>query len=303
MLTYRRTSLFESTCQTLVNTVNCVGVMGKGIAKEFKKRDPEMFKAYKRICDDKLLTPGKLWLWRGDENWVLNFPTKTHWRSASMLEWVETGLQKFVSTYEDQGITDISFPRLGCGNGGLDWEEVRPMMEHYLSDLSIPVFVHDFEVQVEIPEHLESVARQLSVSNLDSFTVESFAQSIRKLIEITGENLIEIQSAEPFQARMRDDNSLDITTNERSWHFESDDLRGVWLELMDGLLTEKKAGWSAKGAARPFLSMLSVLPHMRPVQIQHRNQMTPEIAIELNHLTLRSTAIQDQADMFQNTCH
>ena len=124
MLTYRRTSLLESTAQTLVNTVNCVGVMGKGIALEFKKRQPDMFDAYKRICDKKLLTPGKLWLWRGNEHLTLNFPTKIHWRNPSKLEWIESGLRKFVENYKALGISEISFPRLGCGNGGLDWDDV-----------------------------------------------------------------------------------------------------------------------------------------------------------------------------------
>src|SRR5688572_4179635 len=110
MLIYRRTSLLESSAQTLVNTVNCVGVMGKGIAKEFKERDPAMFRAYKKICDDHLLEPGKLWLWHGADYWTLNFPTKIHWRNPSRIEWIEAGLRKFVSGYEKLGIRDISFP-------------------------------------------------------------------------------------------------------------------------------------------------------------------------------------------------
>src|SRR6185369_4326034 len=129
MLIYRRTSILQSSAQTLVNTVNCVGVMGKGLAHAFKEREPSMFAAYKRICDEHRLEPGKLWLWRGSANWGLNFPTKVHWRNPSKLEWIEAGLEKFVAAYEAQGITEVSFPKLGCGNGNLDWEEVRPVME------------------------------------------------------------------------------------------------------------------------------------------------------------------------------
>ncbi len=144
MLIYRRTSLLESSAQTLVNTVNCVGVMGKGLAQAFKEREPSMFAAYKRICDDRKLEPGKLWLWRGSDNWVLNFPTKIHWRSPSRIEWIEAGLQKFVAAYESQAITEISFPKLGCGNGNLDWSDVQPVMERYLKDLPIKVYIHDY---------------------------------------------------------------------------------------------------------------------------------------------------------------
>jgi O-acetyl-ADP-ribose deacetylase (regulator of RNase III) len=145
MLIYHRTSLMDSTAQTVVNTVNCVGVMGKGIAAEFKARYPEMYETYREICDQRLLEPGKLWLWKDADQWVLNFPTKVHWRNPSRIEWIELGLQKFVAEYQRRCITEISFPRLGCGNGNLDWADVRPLMERYLAPLPIAVFVHDFE--------------------------------------------------------------------------------------------------------------------------------------------------------------
>ena len=128
MIIYHRTSLLKSTSQTVVNTVNCVGVMGKGLAAAFKKQYPEMFERYKNICDQKLLDVGKLWLWKGPDQWVLNFPTKKHWRSPSQIEWIEAGLQKFVDHYERQGIKEIAFPKLGCGNGNLDWDIVLSLI-------------------------------------------------------------------------------------------------------------------------------------------------------------------------------
>src|SRR4029077_5528254 len=133
MLIYHRTSIFDSPAQTVVNTVNCVGVMGKGIAAHFKDNYPEMFQAYKNPCAKKLLEPGKLWLWKASDRWILNFPTKRHWRYPSKLEWIDAGLKKFVAEYEKRGIVEISFPRLGCGNGGLQWDDVRPLMERHLS--------------------------------------------------------------------------------------------------------------------------------------------------------------------------
>jgi O-acetyl-ADP-ribose deacetylase (regulator of RNase III) len=142
VLTHRRTSIFESSAQTLVNAVNCVGVMGRGVALAFKQRYPDMFKAYKHICDQQQLRPGELWLWRGPERWVLNFPTKDHWRNSSRLEWIESGLSRFAADYDSLGIQEISFPRLGCGAGGLDWDHVRPIMERHLSSLPIPIAIH-----------------------------------------------------------------------------------------------------------------------------------------------------------------
>jgi O-acetyl-ADP-ribose deacetylase (regulator of RNase III) len=91
MLTYLYTSLFDSPAQTLVNTVNTVGVMGKGVAKTFRERYPAMFKEYKKLCDGGALTIGSLHLWKSDDRWVLNFPTKTTWRLPSKLEYIQQG--------------------------------------------------------------------------------------------------------------------------------------------------------------------------------------------------------------------
>ena len=137
-------SIFDSTAQTLVNTVNCVGVMGKGLALEFKKLYPEMFEQYKMYCNQKLIQPGKLWLYKHDDkHWVLNFPTKCHWKYPSKIEYIEQGLQKFVNTYKEKNITDIAFPLLGCNNGGLNPNIVINIMIKYLqqcTDCNITIY-------------------------------------------------------------------------------------------------------------------------------------------------------------------
>ena len=107
-----------------------------------------MFAEYKRLCDQRKLGIGSLMLWRGADHWVLNFPTKTTWRLPSRLSYIEEGLKKFTASYEDLGITSISFPPLGCGNGNLEWQEVKPLMERYLRDLSIPIYIHDRRMDV-----------------------------------------------------------------------------------------------------------------------------------------------------------
>lgn len=280
MLIYRRTSILESPAQTLVNTVNCVGVMGKGLAREFKDREPEMFRAYKRICDQKALVPGKLWLWRGRENWVLNFPTKVHWRSPSQIEWIEQGLQKFVSAYAAQGITEISFPRLGCGNGNLDWDDVRPMMEHYLSQVNIPVYVHDHAVDIGLPEHLEHVAATLRKTANADWSFDTFVASIGEALKITGGQFCTLGEEEKFSARLDDAKNLAIATDDTTSTLEEDDLRGVWLDLQSGLLTRRNAGWAYSDGGAPLLSLLSVLPNVRAVQIQRPGQKNPEFAVE-----------------------
>jgi O-acetyl-ADP-ribose deacetylase (regulator of RNase III) len=155
MITYVYGDLFQSPAKVLVNAVNTVGVMGKGIALDFKRIYPEMFQQYQQLCEKKQFTTGQLWIYKTPHKWILNFPTKKHWRDKSKLEYIEEGLVKFVATYDERRIDSVSFPRLGCGNGELDWErEVQPLMEKYLSSLPIPVYVHIFDpAEKQLPEH------------------------------------------------------------------------------------------------------------------------------------------------------
>lgn len=142
ILQYVSGDLLCSHAQTYVNTVNTVGVMGKGLALQFKNKYPEMFEVYQKVCKEHLLDVGKLYLWKGDEKWVLMFPTKKHWRDMSKIEFIESGLKKFIDNYQRIGIQSIAFPKLGCGLGGLEWEMVQPLMEKYLKHLPIDVFVY-----------------------------------------------------------------------------------------------------------------------------------------------------------------
>lgn len=289
MLIYRRTSLLESSAQTLVNTVNCVGVMGKGVAHEFKLRDPEMFAAYKRICDDKKLTPGKLWLWRGREFWTLNFPTKLHWRNPSRLEWIEAGLAKFVSGYEKLGIQEISFPRLGCGNGGLDWADVKPLMEHYLKSLPIAVYVHDYSVDIGIPEHLESIAARLRRELPTEGSFVDFVSALKRAVELTNGQLSDLRSGEPFTAEFSEDDELTIEKGTGSWTFSEDDLWSIWISLQRGLLTGDRAGWFTSSGAKQLVSLLGLLPSVRPIEVEGI-EGGPQLAAEYRARDRKSAA-------------
>src|SRR5437870_3711645 len=155
MITYVTGDLFQSPAKVLVNTVNTVGVMGKGIADEFRRIYPDMFERYRALCEQKQLKIGQLWLYKTPHKWILNFPTKQEWTQKSRPEFIEAGLKKFVATYSDKDITSISFPQLGCGNGKLNWEsQVKPLMEHYLRKLPITIYIHLYEMNVT-PEHLD----------------------------------------------------------------------------------------------------------------------------------------------------
>ena len=143
-------NIFESSCQTLVNTVNCVGVMGRGIALEFKNRFPEMYDEYARYCTDKRIHPGVLHLWKKSEPWILNFPTKNHWKYPSKLEYIEQGMAKFSATYVMKGITSIAFPELGTSLGGLQWSTVKEVMYRHLEPLpNLEVEIYHFDPTAE----------------------------------------------------------------------------------------------------------------------------------------------------------
>lgn len=153
MIEYIEGDIFNSPAQVIVNTVNTVGVMGKGLALSFKNRYPEMFRSYRHACDKNLLKIGKLMLFYSPDHWILLFPTKENWRYPSKPEYIEAGLVKFVQTYADKSITSIAFPRLGCGNGELNWDDVRPIMEKYLRPLPIDVYIYTGTGPDPVPEH------------------------------------------------------------------------------------------------------------------------------------------------------
>jgi O-acetyl-ADP-ribose deacetylase (regulator of RNase III) len=139
----RKGNLFDSGAQTLVNTVNTVGVMGKGIAFEFKRRFPDMFADYQRRCATRQVRLGEPYLWRGHlEPWIINFPTKEHWRSPSRLADIEQGLAYLANHIAEWEVTSLAVPPLGAGSGGLDWPTVGPTIYRHLDRLAVPVLLY-----------------------------------------------------------------------------------------------------------------------------------------------------------------
>ncbi|SFP39747.1 O-acetyl-ADP-ribose deacetylase (regulator of RNase III), contains Macro domain [Butyrivibrio proteoclasticus] len=180
MIRYLEGDIFATPAQTIVNTVNTVGVMGKGIALEFKKRYPSMFEKYKIACEKKKLKIGNLMLCYEADHWALLFPTKEHWRNPSRLEYIEQGLMKFCNTYAEYGITSIAFPKLGCGNGELNWDVVKPLMEKYLKTLPIDVYIYTSTVSDSLPEHKDqnNMSNWLK-QNAKDISFDGFCDDIR----------------------------------------------------------------------------------------------------------------------------
>ena len=140
--------MMASTAEALVNTVNTVGVMGKGIALQFKEEFPANFASYKAACSTGALVPGKLLITReknsaGAEKIIVNFPTKLHWRNPSKYEYIRNGLAELAKILKENNIKSIAIPPLGCGNGGLKWEIVKKMIQDALIGLDIDIFIYE----------------------------------------------------------------------------------------------------------------------------------------------------------------
>jgi len=139
IIEYRTGDILQADAEALVNAVNCVGIMGRGIALQFKEKFPANFKAYAAACTRNEVQPGRMFVFEtgllGNPKYIVNFPTKRHWRGKSRIEDIETGLEALVGEIRKCGIRSIAVPPLGSGLGGLDWRLVRPRIEAALSTL------------------------------------------------------------------------------------------------------------------------------------------------------------------------
>ncbi|MBE0564698.1 MAG: macro domain-containing protein [Krumholzibacteria bacterium] len=147
MIEYRSGDILRDEAEALVNTVNCVGVMGRGIALQFKRAFPENFAAYAEACRQERVSPGSMFVFATGQltppRYIINFPTKRHWRGRSRLDDIEAGLEDLVAVIRDNGIRSVAVPPLGAGLGGLDWSDVRPRIATALSvldDVSVTVY-------------------------------------------------------------------------------------------------------------------------------------------------------------------
>jgi O-acetyl-ADP-ribose deacetylase (regulator of RNase III) len=277
MLMFVNTSILESNAQTIVNTVNTVGVMGKGLAHVMRERYPEMYRQYKNLCDQELLDVGKLWLWKGPETWVLNFPTKRHWRYPSKLDYIEAGLAKFVQSYEEKGIREISFPRLGCGNGGLAWSDVKPMMESYLRRLPIRIFIHDFEANIGASEHQVIAGDSPYVASFPAFL-----EDLRASIVERGAQFRTLGDQRGFTVHLDSVGTLMLAMDKSPGiRVDADELYDAWQMLLLGPLGEQHLVGDAKSQANALLALFASLPYTRAVEYRESDGDSPMIAVEL----------------------
>lgn len=210
--------ILRANVDAVVNTVNTVGVMGKGLALQFKRRYPDNFKAYKQACDSGEVEIGRMFVTETGElsgpRLIINFPTKKHWRVDSRIEYIRTGLEDLVRVVKELGITSIAIPPLGSGNGGLDWSEVRPLVESALAtvpELRVEIFDPSeghFSVQQS-----ESVRMTNSVALLLSLMLSyaSVRQSVEPWEDDRGVSHLEVQKLMYFAARFVPEMKLRFT--------------------------------------------------------------------------------------------
>ncbi len=206
MIEFKQDNLLEENIEALVNTVNCVGVMGKGIALQFKQAFPENFKQYKKACDAKEVKPGRMFTTSTDKlfpKYIINFPTKNHWKGKSKIEDIESGLKALVKEVRQLNIKEIAIPPLGCGNGGLDWAQVKPMIVNAfaeLPDVRVVIFeaggapVAD-KMKVATDKPKMTVARALFIRLLELYQIPDYRltkleiQKLAYFLQEAGEQL------------------------------------------------------------------------------------------------------------------
>lgn len=264
MLKFVKTPIFDSPAQTLVNTVNTVGVMGKGLAKDFKARFPGMFREYKAFCDSRELTIGALHVWRAPERWVLNFPTKTTWKLPSKLDYIERGLVTFRNHYTSLGIRSISFPPLGCGNGNLDWQDVKPVMTHYLWNLDIPIWIHEQFVSTRTRlEHDEDAAHRAPA------TYQEFLSDLDGIVTANHGRFCHEQGW-PFRATFDSKERNLHVYLDREYVLGPEFIESAWVGLNLGILTPEHFGSAAGQRIGGYLiPMLRRLPYVRALTMGH----------------------------------
>ncbi|MFC6179762.1 macro domain-containing protein [Lactiplantibacillus daowaiensis] len=274
MLMYMNSNLFDSPAKVLVNTVNTVGVMGKGIALNFKKMYPDMFKQYQKFCENGQLTIGKLWLYKTPNKWILNFPTKKNWRNKSKLSYIEAGLKKFVETYEERGITSIAFPQLGAGNGGLDWEtEVKPLMEQYLSKLPIRVYIHIYQVGKENQEYTQpKEIRQWLDSSPTALSYFQVIQDLNDALIADHEFEAKVVKMEPVDG---DTKTIHVKHDDKDYFLTKNDIAESWNKLRNNgilIVPEFPSVVIRTDDDHFFEALLRKLPYVKIIHLFYRGQ-------------------------------
>ena len=262
MIQFRSGDIFQSEADALVNTVNCVGVMGRGLALQFKKAFPQNFKKYRRACERGEVVPGRMFITEQDElvppRFIVNFPTKRHWRGKSRIEDIKSGLVSLHNEIDARRITSIAIPPLGCDLGGLDWRDVRRLIENELSSASAEIIVYepgkapDAKVMVRTNEPPRmTTARAVLVVLMDRY-LKGFLDPFVTMIELHKLMYLMQEAGEPLNLKFKKHHygpyaeNLRHVLNMIEGHFisgyaDGGDIPNKQIELIPGAVVDAEA--------------------------------------------------------------
>lgn len=243
-------NIFEMGAEAIVNTVNCVGIMGKGLALQFKKEYPKNYKEYEAACKHGDVVPGKMFIHHTSSllnpKYIINFPTKRHWKGKSKIEDIEAGLQNLAQEIQSLSIQSIVVPPLGCGNGGLDWAEVRPLIERYLSQLP------DVDIKVIEPAHdisaLKPESKKPNLTSVRALLILAINDYVLPGYELT---LLEIQKLAYFLTLLGAPTNLKF---QKGFYGPYDDKLNKVLEIIEGTYIQGFTGDRSPTAEIKLLS-------------------------------------------------
>jgi len=268
MILYVEGDLFQAPTQVLVNTVNTVGAMGKGLALTFKKLYPDMYEEYRSLCEENKIEIGKLWLYKSPNKWVLNFPTKKHWRYPSKPEYIEAGLEKFASVYDEMEIHSIAFPALGCGNGGLDFENVvQPLMHDHLSGLPIETFIYPGQesrfVEHESPNEMKEWLR----SEPTSLPFSEVWRDLAGLLSEDSKYCTIARGNVYFANATEAPKGIEIIASGRRYFVNYEDLLAFWQQLRTHGFTMRQTASGIDREVSYLAPIFSKLTYVTPVHV------------------------------------
>ncbi len=267
MIKFKIGNIIAEQAEALINTVNTVGVMGKGIALSFKKAFPENYKIYKKLCENNIFQIGDLLITETNmlsPKYIINFPTKKHWRGHSKIEYIEIGLKKLNNTIKEYNISSIAIPPLGCGSGGLDWEIVKKVilteLEPIKNEVDIIIFEPGYNNQLitEIKKEVKlTPARAMLLSALNSYQILGYSI-----------NLLVTQKIAYFLQRLGEPLNLDF---EKGWYGPYSNKLQHLLKYLNGYFLRFKYN-ATKPSTKVYLNHLESVKNYSKMKLDNNQK-------------------------------
>jgi len=278
MITAAEGNLLQAPVDALINTVNTEGVMGKGIALQFKEAFDLNYRLYRQACKEQRVRVGEMFVTETNElvgpRFIINFPTKRHWKEKSRLEYITAGLEALKRIIVEKGITSVAMPPLGCGNGGLDWAQVRPIILQSMAEVAIPIQLYEPSATISKRERKpEAAAQTLTPARAMLLSAMRAYSSLGYSL-----SLIEIQKLAYFLQRLGE--PLKLTFEKAQYGPYAYNLSHV-LQRMDGAFLR---GMHYK-EARPFEELTLIEEKFPEIDLYIAEHLSNKQKQQITHLT------------------